>query len=149
VKDTLRYLVLAALLAAPPGCSFSYSSKSISDSISGSSTSISDSSESSSPASDAKTAARDALYREDVRDFTAAHVRGAGDVASFQRGLAEVALRHGVTDWEAVPATWSGVGEGLRRAAASASEVDALSAALAGDDPDRRREIERAYDGAA
>jgi len=149
LKTKIGNLVLAMTAAsvAGLGCSFSYSSKSISDSVSASGASISGSSESSSPSSDGKQA--EALYREDVRDFTASYARGDGDVADFQRSLAAIARRHGVSDWEAAEATWTGVGEGLRRAAASEHRVEALSDALAGDDAQRRREIRRGYDGQA
>ncbi len=147
-SSSTQLVALAALLSATAlGCSFSYSSESISDSVSASSRSVSASSESSSPASDTQRAKRDALYEEDVRDFTAAYVRRGGDLAVFQRGLAEVALRHGVSDWEAVPATWSGVGAGLRRAQASESQVQEITSALAGDDATRQREIARGYAG--
>jgi hypothetical protein len=146
LKISIGNVVLA--LAAPcllaVGCSFSYSSKSISDSVSASGKSFSDSSESSSPAGEGGRSA--ALYQEDVRDFTAAYARGDGDVAGLQRGLAAVARRHGVSDWESAPATWVAVGEGLRQAASS-PRATALGDALAGDDAERRRDIERGYDG--
>ena len=143
-------LALASLaLVLGAGCSFSYSSKSISDSISGSSESISDSSTSSSPADDKPAAEPEALYREDVRNLTAAYVRQGGDAASFQRGLGAIARQHGVSDWEASPATWTGVGEGLRGAAASPQQRDALARELAGDDPVKQQAIARGYDGRA
>ncbi|MEW6271717.1 MAG: putative lipoprotein [Thermodesulfobacteriota bacterium] len=140
-------LALTSWCVVAAGCSFYYSSRSISDSVSASGESVSKSSESSSPSSGSEHAA--ALYREDVRDFTAAYARGEGDVEGFQRGLAAVARRHGISDWEAAPATWLGVGEGLRRGAPSAQRASALGDALAGDDAERRREIQRGYDGQA
>jgi hypothetical protein len=141
-KDLALRLITAALLSSvlALGCSFSTSSKSISDSISGSSTS-------SSGSDDGKSSEKDALYREDVRDFTAAYVREGSDVASFQRGLGNIARQHGISDWEALAATWAGIGEGLRRADATPQQVDATSSALDGGDPARRRAIRRAYAG--
>ena len=146
----VRSLVLAAavLSAASYGCSFSYSSKSISDSVSASGQSFSDSSASSSPSSDSS-AARDARYQEDVRDFAAAYVRGGGDLAGFQRGLGEVARRHGVSDWEGLAATYAGVGEGLRQGQASEQQVEAIGAGLAAGNAAKQREIRRGYDGRA
>lgn len=151
MKIRTRGLVVAVVLlgATPYGCSFSYSSKSISDSVAASSKSISDSSESSSPSDSSTSATHEAQYREDVRDFTAAYVRQGDDIASLQRGLAAIAERHGVSDWEAVAATWEGVGEGLRLAHAPPVEVDAISEALARGDSERRREIARGYSGDA
>jgi hypothetical protein len=143
-----RLVALAAAAALVLGCSFSESSKSISDSISDSSHSISDSSTSSSGGDD-KSSAKEALYREDVGDFTAAYVRDGGDVAGLQRGLGAIARRHGVSDWEAVDATWTGIGEGLRRADATPQQIDAIGGALAPGDEARRRAVERGYAGAA
>jgi hypothetical protein len=140
-------LAAAACAALTLGCSFSDSSKSISDSISGSSNSFSDSSTSSS-GDDDQGSAKEALYREDVRDFTAAHVRDGGDVAGLQRGLSRIARQHGMNDWEAVDATWTGIGQGLKRADASPQKIDETSAALTAD-PGRRREIERGFAGQA
>lgn len=145
--NALSLGVLALALGA--GCSFSYSSKSISDSIAGSSESISDSSTSSSPADEKPAAEPEALYREDVRNLTAAFVRQGGDLASFQRGIGAIARRHGVSDWEASPATWTGVGEGLRGADASPQQRDALARELAGDDSVKQQAIARGYDGRA
>lgn len=140
-------IALAMAMLVIGGCSFSDSSKSISDSISGSSQSISDSSTSSSPSGDAKSSKTETSYRDDVRGYTAAYVRDGGDVAAFQRGLAAIARRHGISDWEASAATWTGVGAGLRSAGASADQRATLTDDLAGDDAAKRRDIERGYAG--
>jgi hypothetical protein len=140
-------IALAMTWLAIGGCSFSDSSKSISDSISGSSKSFSDSSTSSSPSDDASSGKAETSYRDDVRGFTAAYVRDGGDFTSFQRGLAAIARRHGISDWEASATTWTGVGAGLRSAGASADQRAALTDELAGDDAAKRRDIERGYAG--
>ena len=145
IRRTLSFLAAAAVVGA--GCSFSYSSKSISDSISGSSESISDSSGSSSPSDHAEEKKSEARYRDDVQTYTASWVRSGGDVADFQRGIATVAQRHGIADWEAATSTWTGIGAGLRTGAATPSKRDALTDALAGDDALRRRDIARGYTG--
>jgi hypothetical protein len=142
VRGTIVIAMIATL-----GCSFSYSSKSISDSSTGSSASSSDSSTSSSPSDDEQADAKESSYRDDVRGYTAAWVRGGGDVASFQRGLATIARRHGITDWEATAATWSGVGAGLRAGDATPSTRAALVDGLAGDDRAKRDAIERGFAG--
>lgn len=140
----LRTGVVLALLVLG-GCSFSDSSKSISNSISDSSKSFSDSSTSSSPSDDGAADKKETSYRDDVRGYTAAWVRDGGDVASFQRGLATIARRYGITDWEGTNATWTGVGAGLRAADASAAERTTLLDGLAGDDRAKRDAIERGY----
>ena len=128
----LALAACGALAAASAGCSFSYSSASISDSITGSSTSVSDSlgSSSSGGSSDSEEA-----YREDVRDYTAGAARSGSGMAEFQTGLARVAERHGVTNWEADGATWVGIGEGLGRAGIDPAAVQHWSDALARDEP--------------
>lgn len=136
--------ILLALVALA-GCSFSDSSKSISNSISASSKSISDSSTSSSPSDDDASEKKETSYRDDVRGFTAAWVRDGGDVASFQRGLATIARRYGITDWEGESATWTAIGTGLRAADASAAERATVLDGLAGDDRAKRAAIERGY----
>lgn len=138
-------LLIAAF--AIGGCSFSYSSKSISDSSTGSSASSSDSSTSSSPSDDDKADQKESSYRDDVRGYTAAWVRDGGDVAAFQRGLATIAQRYGINDWEASTATWTGVGAGLRAGDASPSERTTLVDGLAGSDRAKRDAIERGYAG--
>lgn len=142
--DRLRCGTLLVLVALA-GCSFSDSSKSISDSISASSKSFSDSSTSSSPSGDDKSDEKETSYRDDVRGYTAAWVRDGGDVAAFQRGLATIARRYGITDWEGSSATWTGVGAGLRAANASDTERATLLDDLAGDDHAKRDAIERGY----
>lgn len=147
--DPMRRLrcATALLLLALGACSFSDSSKSISDSISASSKSISDSSTSSSPSDDAKADKTETSYGDDVRGYTAAWVRDGGDLASFQRGLATIAARYGITDWEAPRATWLGIGAGLRAGDAPPERRDALIDGLAGNDRARREAIERGFTG--
>ncbi|MDG2307615.1 MAG: putative lipoprotein [Candidatus Binatia bacterium] len=126
-------LTLAAVLAlslASAGCSFSYSSESISDSLAGSSKSVSDSLSSSSPDGESKS---EQAYREDVRDFTASAARSGRTVSEVQGGLGTVAERHGVTNWGADAATFVGIGEGLRRAGFEPDHVQVWSAALVQD----------------
>ena len=138
---------IALALLALAGCSFSQSSKSMSDSSSDSSKSSSDSSTSSSPSDDKKADKNETSYRNDVRGYTAAWVRDGGDLDSFQRGLATIARRYGITDWEATSATWTGVGAGLRAGAATDAARTTLVDGLAGDDRAKRAAIERGFAG--
>jgi hypothetical protein len=107
------------LLLGPLGCgSLSKSSKSISKSISKSvSSPFASSSRSSSP---------EKAYREDVRDFTAAHVQSGGNAADLRREIATLAERHGITDWESNESTYRGIGAGLGKAGYRQVEVDAF-----------------------
>ena len=130
-NGTLALLALGVAGMVSAGCSFSYSSASISDSIAGSSKSISDSLSSSSPKDSTPS---EQAYREDVRDYTATAARSGRTVADFESGLAAVAERHGVTNWEADGATYVGIGEGLARAGVDRSGVDRWSTELSRDE---------------
>ena len=113
-SDSLRRIVLlASLTILAAGCSFSHSSKSISNSVSGSSRS---SSGSSSP---------EDAYRADIRDFTAANIQSGGTADDLRREIGKLAKKHGVTDWEASKATYKGIGEGLAKAGLRQVEVEA------------------------
>ncbi len=120
-------LFLAALSTS--GCaifqsldSFSDSSGSVSDSLG----SFSDSSESSSGSSGDETA-----YRNDLRDYTVAHVRAEGTPAALRLGISEVALTRGITNWEALPSTFAAVGAGFAEAGLSLADAAPYRNALA------------------
>ena len=104
-----------AFLLAAAGCgSLSESSESSSAIISSPITSFS---RSSSPEID---------YREDVRDFTEAHIQAGGDAESLRRGLGEIAAKHGISDWENNESTFRGVGQGLARSGYNQVQTDAF-----------------------
>lgn len=133
----LRGLALLALAAAA-GCSISQSSISISESIGTSSESFSASSASSSRTDTDR-------YREDVAQYTQAYVQSGGQYDAFQRTLAELARKRGISDWEDSKATWVGVGQGLARARVSEMALDTWKTNLAGDDEAKRRAIESGF----
>lgn len=115
----VRGLALALTLGATvAGCSFSESSESISKSISSPSTSLS---ASSSP---------EDSYKEEVRDFTAAHVQQGGTAEVLLREVGKIAQRHGITNWENSEATYRAIGAGLAKAGKNQAEVDAYKANL-------------------
>ncbi|MCW5889892.1 MAG: putative lipoprotein [bacterium] len=136
----LRGAAMVALLAlvAATGCSISASSVSISESIGTSSESISGSSASSSRSDTDR-------YREDVAEYTKAYVQSGGQYDAFQRTLADLARKRGISDWESSKATWVGVGQGLARAKVSEVALDTWKTNLAGDDDAKRRAIESGY----
>lgn len=126
----------AALLGAALGCSFSNSSESASDSSTSSSDSIGSSS-----------GEKDAAFRHDVEQYTAAFVKAGGsDGDGFYSGLGDLARQRGLSDWEAVPGTWESIGRGLGAAAVTDAERHALVQAWAGGDAARRHAIERGYE---
>jgi hypothetical protein len=124
----------ALVLASALGCSFSYSSESISDSSKGSS----DSSGSSSGEKDA------AAFRDDVTTYTAAWVAAGGRaVEGFFGGLGELARKRGVSDWEGEPATWEAIGRGLGRSDLSEAERIAYAHAWTGGDAAKTDALDR------
>jgi hypothetical protein len=147
-----------ALLAAIPGCSFYYSSRSLSKSSKGISTSPSKSSKSGSKSSksssrSSKSSSRSSKvettrYRDDVEELTEAWVASGGGVSrsDLLGAVGDIAARRGVTDWESDPSTWEGIGRGLGRAGLSEAQLEAYKYSWAGDDRGHMALIQRGYD---
>ena len=126
----------AVAAAASLACSFSYSSKSSSDS----SASASRSSSSSSPGGGARN------YRDDVASYTEAFVVSGGGQGSFLDGVGALAEKRGITDWEADPNTWRGIGQGLGRTKIDGVQLGVYKQNWAGDDPSRMAGIQKGFD---
>jgi len=141
VRGNRAMATLAVLALFASACSFSKSSESSSDSSAASSRSLS----SSSPDGKSK---NEQAYRQDVGDYTASWARSKGDPgdgAEFQKGLARIAERHGVTNWEADRATYLGIGQGLRSAGVAPDDVSAFQSSLGGDSGSGAKLIEEGY----
>ena len=128
-----RCLPLIVMLAAA-GCSFSDSSESISKSIS----SPFQSSSASSPSAEA--------YQNDVADYTHAYVISGGQFDTFMKGLANVAERHGVTNWEADDATYTGIGRGLAKAKFTPAQVEVFGKNVSGGDAKKARLVQEGFE---
>jgi hypothetical protein len=144
-----RVMLIPALLVVV-GCSFSTSSQSVSTS-SASSESSSRSSESSSRSSTSSSrsssaAERQGRYREDVRSYTAAHVRSGGAFDAFQKELGDLARSHGLTNWEEDDTTYLGIGAGLGDAAVGQAQLERYKAGFSRSDPAKMQAIQRGYD---
>jgi len=137
--EAARLLVaaLAGVALATSGCSFVDSSASISNSIGSSFASSS----SSSPGSS------ESAYRDDVRDYTYNQARSSQDGASILRGLAPIAQKHGISNWEASSTTWIGIGEGLAKAKVSAVQLEEYKSEMAGTDSTKKAQIQQGFDG--
>jgi hypothetical protein len=116
------------------GCSISHS---ISESVS----SPFESSSHSSKSSDQKES-----YQGDVRDYTEAYVRSSDDPAAFRKGVSSIAQKHGVSNWEADHATYTGIGQGLGKAQVKQSQVEVYKANLSAGDAAKASEIQKGYD---
>ena len=110
--SALLFLLITAFLFTGAGCaalsssdSFSESSGSVSDSVG----SFSDSSGSSSDSSSGD----DSAYRDEIRRYTVAAAESGASPDSLRRGVSEIALGYGVSDWEALDATWAAISAGI------------------------------------
>jgi hypothetical protein len=135
---TSRLIVVslsAVGLSAVFGCSFSASSKSISNSISSPFRSISKSSKSNAT-----------RYREEVADYARGFVTGGGgDVSSFQRGLAGIAEKRGISDWESNGDTWKSLGVGLGRTEITDASFAGFVESWAGGDSTRSDQMRQGF----
>jgi hypothetical protein len=123
----------ALALAMLAGCS------SISDSVSSPFKWSSDSSKSSS-------GGKEQSYRNDIRDYTEAYLRSSGDLDAFRNGLASVAAKHGITNWEADQATFAGIGEGLGKARASYAQLEVYKTDLSRGDVLKAAAIQEGFE---
>lgn len=129
LQRSLSLFLFASLLVAA-GCS-------ISDSISSPFKSSSASSESSE--------SREAKFHRDVEDYTAAFARGNGDFDVFMHGIAELAAKRGITNWQADTQTYVSIGRGLKKAKADTGQVEAYVANVAKGDPTKAAAIRQGY----
>jgi hypothetical protein len=142
IRPAFTKLVAAGVvisLVSISGCSISASSNGISDSISSPFKWSSDSSNSSSD--DKKEA-----YLGDVRDYTVAYLRSSNDIEAFRRGLASLATKHGITNWEADQASYSGIGEGFGKAQVSVNQAEIYKKDLSGGDAVKAAVIQKGYE---
>jgi hypothetical protein len=142
IRPALTKLATAGVvisIVSISGCSISASSNGISDSISSPFKWSSDSSKSSSD--DNKEA-----YLGDVRDYTVAYLRSSNDIEAFRKGLASLAAKHGITNWEADQASFSGIGEGLGKAQVSATQAEVFTNSFSGGDVVKAAAIQKGYE---
>jgi len=118
MQDNVRIQISALLLGlvALSACSsFSASSKSVSSPFTSSS----------------KSSSQEQAYREDVRDYTAAHLQSGGKVDELRRQIGTLAEKYGITDWENSEATFQAIGAGLAKAGYRQVQVDAFKQNMA------------------
>jgi hypothetical protein len=129
-------LLGSSLVVLVAGCSFSESSSSP----------FEWSSDSSASSSGSSSRDRSAEYRNDVRDYAAAYVQSGGDFDTFTRGLANIAAKHGVSNWEADNNTYVGIGQGLKKAGLTPMQLDVWKTNLAKGDASKAAAIQKGYD---
>jgi len=129
---TLQLAGAAVLALAMAGCSIS---NSISDSVSSPFKWSSDSSK-----------GKKEAYQGDVRDYTEAYVRSSSDIEGFRKGLASLAEKHGISNWEADEATYTGIGEGLAKAQVKETQLEIYKSNLSKGDAVKATAIQKGYD---
>lgn len=135
VDATLLSLLVLLLL---PGCWASSKSSGLLSNSSGSlSASFSNSL--------SRSSSREAAYREDVRDYTAAHLQSGGTIDELRRQIASLAAKHGITDWENNESTFRAIGAGLAKAGYRQVQVDAFKKNMASTDA-QAKWIQKGYD---
>jgi len=123
IRNAFLLVVLSAFVT---GCSISYSSGKSSDAISASSTSLTSSS--GGDKKDAEQASEEvSLYMEDVTAATASYASNNESNSNFQNQIAAIAKTHGITDWESEQATFTAMGEGLKKAGVAEDNIRDLS----------------------
>ena len=139
-------LVVLAMLVALNGCSFSESSKSSSKSSSESSKSSSKIISSPFTSSSASSKG-ESSYQDEVVDYTSAYAKSSdGDVTSFRIGLADIASRNGVINWEEDRNTYIAIGKGLKKANLTGIEYETFKKNLADSDYGKMQDIQKGYD---
>ncbi|MGH8551624.1 MAG: putative lipoprotein [Methylococcales bacterium] len=132
-------LSLASSVLALHGCSFSTSSGASSES---SSTLVSSPFTSSS----ASFAGSEKEYQDEVSGYTNAYVRSStADYAGYRKGLAEIAEKHGITNWEAQPITYNAIGRGLKKAGLKGVEYETFKENLGAGELTKMQDIEKGY----
>ena len=137
LKYTLFYTALCCTVSVIGGCSFSYSSKSISDSTS---------SIVSSPSS---VSGKSKKFLNAVADYTMAFVKSSpanADYNTFVKGLSDVAAKEGVTNWDQDSLTYLGIGKGLKKADVEGIAYETYKKNFAGGDSKKMEEIQDGYD---
>ena len=108
--QALFVIALLGLAFTGSGCAAFSSSNSVSDS----SESVSDSVSSSSDSSASSSGGDDSAYRAEVTQYVAVAVERDVSPESLRRGITEIALAHGLSDWEATTATLEAVEAGFQ-----------------------------------
>jgi hypothetical protein len=85
-------------------------------------------------------------YEGDVRDYTEAYVRSSSDIEGFRKGLASIAEKHGISNWEADEATYTGIGEGLAKAQVKEAQLEVYKANLSKGDATKAAAIQKGYE---
>ncbi|MGR9106370.1 MAG: putative lipoprotein [Gammaproteobacteria bacterium] len=128
---SIRFIIIVIVLALS-GCSISESSSKI----------VSSPFESSSRSFSGK----EEDYRDEVKGYTYAYIRSStADYDGFRKGLAEIAEKYGITNWEVQPLTYNAIGSGLKKAGLKGIEYETFKKNLGAGEITKMQEIDRGY----
>jgi hypothetical protein len=85
-------------------------------------------------------------YQNDVSDYTEAYARSSSDLEGFRKGLASIAEKHGISNWEADEATYTGIGAGLAKAQVNETQLEVYKNNLSKGDDVKATAIQKGYD---
>lgn len=137
IKKTFVYLLLFSNVLTLTACSFSYSSKSISDSTS---------SIISSPSS---ISGESKKYRNDIADYTVAYIKSSKTDTgynSYFKGISEIAAKSGVANWDQDALTYIGIGLGLKRSGVDGVAYETYRKNFGNNDPTKMENIQNGYE---
>jgi hypothetical protein len=137
LKQSLLYSALFSSSLVITGCSFSYSSESISDSTS---------SIVSSPSS---ISGKSKKYQNEVADYTTAYVKSSqpgADYTTFLKGVSDIAAKQGITNWDQDSLTYRGIGKGLKKANVEGAAYETYKKNFAGGDSKKMQDIQDGYE---
>jgi hypothetical protein len=138
--------LVAFMLAAGVGCSFSKSSGSISDSISSPSKSSSNLSRSGDDDEAAPETPQDAAsYQEDVSQLAFTYAKSGGDIGAFRSAVSKLATQRGITNWEVDATTTTAIGSGVAQAGMEEADFAAFSKDLFGEDLTKQAALRDGY----
>lgn len=124
---SIKYIVFVSLLCGisliQAGCSISYSLEKSSDSVSASLDSLTSISTSSSGGEEERVTETATVYEEDIAAITVLYASREKNNEEYQRQITRIAKTHGIGDWEKEPATYKGMGMGLRRAGVAEDSI--------------------------
>lgn len=131
----------ASLALSLAGCSTL--SDSLSDSLS---KSVSSPFESSSKSSSGTPKEREASYQDDLCKYAEVCSRSNCAGTELARGVAAIAEKYGVSNWEADSSTYTAIGAGLAKASTPQPQVDLYKGALAPADAAHADAIQKAFE---
>jgi hypothetical protein len=138
---TVLGLIVSVALCFATGCFKSSTTQASFGSSSDSSSSPFKSSSKSSSGDDEeeeKDKEEETTFQRDVRNYTVEFARSAGEsnVASFQRGLGDIAEGYGITDWEQTRDAFVAIGRGIGESDLDDTHAKQLAVALSNEDYD-------------